>query len=375
MSSLQPSLNLAKFYHSEHLKQKGLRFSGSPSSLVSDITHGQIAEKTRKIFGHISLEERPFGLSRQDVTSRVNVGTAVYLPAFFFSFIPHKKHFYETNGRNLLLWWTTLGLTLLTKSPKYGLNPPLTYLFMNSKKQRPLSPKGGFASVVHDYFKKPLERLSRPLRPNYNYFELLEYLVPEKKYSLKERQDAKWSGLSDNYKAALERRFALLKNNPEELQKLARHLEIPSVEAATALGDFTSRATRLKLFSAATSAFLAVTVLGVALMQIVLKYIAPLDPDFQENTQGVTNNNTASSKSFSKPSQQKLDGFFTAPGNQFPGFSMRSKQAFVPSSLKKPSLYLNSGSAYYPAPMTYPQQARPESSLIQQKRDEQYVVY
>jgi hypothetical protein len=303
-----------------------IRFAGSSSSLlsqgVSQITHGKVASKIQNWFGHISLEEKPFGLSRQDVTSRVNTGVAVYLPALYFSLVPEKKHFLETNGRNLLIWGVTLGLTLLTKSPKYGINPPLTYLFMNPKNYRPKPGKNSISQLFTQGVKQPLERLSRPFRPDYNYFDLLEHLHPEKKYPPDKRHDAVWSSVNrnSNLKAALQSRFKnivkvvdknVIVKNPDQLRTLANHLKVSPERATRVLNDFTSRMTNLTLFGSIINTILTCTVLGIWVMKIVFKYIAPLDPDFTPKDKPTAKSTPASFSSSNKPSPDR-DGLLVS---------------------------------------------------------------
>lgn len=87
-----------------------------------DIKHMASAEKLYRVFGKLSsIELRKFNLSLEDWAGRFLTIFGVYLPQAYFS-VKEKKHVWETNGRNALVWAMTLGVYILSKSEKFGIN-------------------------------------------------------------------------------------------------------------------------------------------------------------------------------------------------------------------------------------------------------------
>ncbi|MEM0952223.1 MAG: hypothetical protein AAGI66_08805 [Cyanobacteria bacterium P01_H01_bin.74] len=274
--------NLTQNSRNQHAKKFGLSASGQLKHLRVPITNEATGKRLSDYFGNFSVQDRPFGLSRQDVTSRVNVGTSIYMPAFFFSLFPHPKHFFETNGRNFIIWWLTLGFTLLTKNDQYGINPLMNFMLMNPKNHQPKAPGNNvFAKAFHHGIQRPLNLMTKPLRPSYNYFDLLEGLL-NKTFSDSDRQKATWASLQSHENGKLQNEFDKLQDGSNKLTQLTQKLKIQNSKAALGkvFSNFKTRVLALKIAAGLVNMALAVYILGIAAMQFVLHYIAPLDYDF-----------------------------------------------------------------------------------------------
>ncbi len=90
-----------------------------------DVANLGTAKFFEKFFGGMSnVELRKFNLSLEDWAGRFMTVFGVYIPQAWFS-LKEKRRVWENNTRNVLVWFTTLGVYILNKSEKFGLNPVL----------------------------------------------------------------------------------------------------------------------------------------------------------------------------------------------------------------------------------------------------------
>jgi|GEM_PF-6843444 len=244
--------------------------NSTANALISDVKHINFAKRLFNFFGSLVKNPNVFGLSINDIASRINVFVAVYLPALFFSLHPHKKHFWETNGRNVLIWLTTIAVTLLGKHPKYGVNALLNKLMVHQQKDFPQTDtwKQKASNAWHHTL--------NTLKPDYDYYELLKIAGIDISDEASKKRENKWSGLDNNqieqlkiFKAKLEKGQIPKHLTPEEVKLFT--------ENATKLMN---RLSTMKLVSFGLITAATVYVVGILAMEIVFRYIAPLDPDF-----------------------------------------------------------------------------------------------
>jgi hypothetical protein len=276
----------------------------SNPALVSDIKHIGIAERLYKKSGRIQINTNIWGFSFQDFASRCNLLIAVYLPALFFSLYPHKKHFWETNGRNALMWITNIGIIFLTKHPKYGVNA-IFNRFMQPKGTKLIHPDGAkliqaknkvghfFANFInpvadqvakysakllnHKFFIKTADLF----RPNYSFYELLKTSGLKVTTEDIAKKEPLWGKLDHNQVEQLKMMREKAKTALETGGKLPGKITRQEAEALVKnVRNFTTRLGGMNLATTAVNILATVYVIGILAMDIVFRFIAPWDKDF-----------------------------------------------------------------------------------------------
>ncbi len=200
-----------------------------------------------------SLNTKLWNLSLQDWSARVAILFAFYTPQTVLAFTDN-KHKWETLSRNILNWTVTIGILILNKHHKYGLNSLFNpYL----KPQQETLPKdaGKYKQWINKWSYKP---------------ELFDYASKKLGIDL-----TKWTGLDDNHfdelKAAWQKLDKL--NQAKKLSKSEQyvHKNIPSL---------VNRISAYKFLSVGISVALLAFFVGKVVMDVVYKHIAPLDHDF-----------------------------------------------------------------------------------------------
>lgn len=308
-----PLTTLANPYN----KDMGL-YPGAPTSrlpqfgLTSTVSHEAaaqiknlrtaefLAEKMK--FQKLHTDPRFWNLSMQDLLSRLNVALAVYLPATYLS-LSQKKHAWETNGRNAMLWFATLGVAIATKHPKYGLNPLLNPLMrqkvtadtipaelsrlkneLELLKQDPtrhsdkINKLGKIYSKLETQLTKPSigTKLLNKLRPNYDYYKLLEEAKIGKFSKYTDRQGAWWASPDRNQLKTLEVKLQGLKESTQKGLKLTETDQAFLKNAP----KFLNRISSMRVLATLLNMALTVYVIGILVMEVVFRWIAPRDHDF-----------------------------------------------------------------------------------------------
>lgn len=261
------------------------RFQGGAGTagkeLVSEIKNIGTADSLYKKFGRMQVDLKIGGLSINDWASRVNTALAVYLPALYFSLVPEKKHFWETNGRNVLIWFATLGVALGTKHPKIGANGLFNHL-MPQKKNLKLADATGFGDKLGRLWQKGLDKL----RPSYDYYDLLYkagVLTEKEMKTARNKLDNQWASLDNNQ---IERLKMKVDQISKELEKPLENRQLEGMtrkDAEKFLKDapnLMNRLSSMKIASLLANTGATVYLVGILAMDIVFKYIAPKDPDF-----------------------------------------------------------------------------------------------
>ncbi len=252
------------------------RFGSALQTQAADALIGPIrsikpAEYLRSVFGKLHGDVRIRNTPLEAWASRINTLVAVYTPAFAFSIYPDKKHFWETNGRNALIWLLTIAIALWVNDDKWGLNPQLNK-FMQPKVKDP----------------KTLEALPwlerqiiNRLRPDYSCFEIMK--AAGLKVAEKDKAKAFWASLDKNYVDTMTTEFA--KNQDE----IARLIKLPLTELTASqksllnlrwVPSMLNRISGFKALATALQAALTVYLVGVLAMEVVFRFIAPHDKDF-----------------------------------------------------------------------------------------------
>lgn len=312
---------------------------------TAEIKNLASAEKLKKFFGRFYGEVRKWNMSLEDWASRICVAVAVYFPQFLFSLglfssLKHDKaskdagknpsdkqgnrtiHFFETNGRNIVLWVLNLVIARMVKDDKIGVNTLLNQFMQpritsesisknlevlvqqrksledklkdmekhappgtgKTKARRSLernldklnnriTKQMNLQKILASGGKLPLlQRLFNPLRLGDDYFEILKACGIQ--FQATDRFKAFWSSLDKNQLDLILKKLAELKaKDPAALNEVEQGLikRIPG---------FMNRMNAFRLLSTAIIAGMTIYIIGVMAIDIVMKYIAPLDHDF-----------------------------------------------------------------------------------------------
>lgn len=274
-------------------RRNNLRFQGAPQQLakelgetavreagdqVAKIANIGFAEKIFKIFGRLNADVRQGGLSLEDMAARLLTVIGIYIPQGYLS-IKENKHKWETNGRNVVVWTMTLGLTWLLKNDKWGTNTLLDK-FMHPK-------------VAEDQTRGLIDRLINKVRLPVDYVDILKAAdLVEKDFAPK---GAYWSKLDANKLSKINNFFDDLKARAQkgalgEIEVIDKKLvngemknvtrKIAEKEILEALPGFIKRMNIFPLVSTTLITAATVYIIGDIAMRIVYKFIAPFDHDF-----------------------------------------------------------------------------------------------
>jgi hypothetical protein len=241
------------------------------------------------------------------MSSRFLTLFGLYIPQGILA-IKAKKHPYETNGRNVVVWVMTFYLMQFLKNDNFGINSLLLNPLMLQKgklqafnKKTDIPANAGFIKkMLHSTFKPPLNYMQRVANKTFgmngNYLDVLKdsgINVSQgdiKKALLSTKSP--WASLDNN-------QLDLINNRYEELRKIVSK---DGIEALGKLKEPVSEALyktypkvirRLNIFPMISASLLTaatVYVIGGVAMQIVYRFIAPLDKDFNPEAFKARNN-------------------------------------------------------------------------------------
>ena len=240
--------------------------AATTETAVKEVAHLGVAKKIMGIVDQFGLTKdiRVGGMSMEDISGRLQTLIGVYMLQGYFAY-KDKKHPWETNGRNAVVWLMTVALTAWSKSDSYGINTMFFNHFMKAK---------GTPNKV------PLmQSLLDLTRMDKDYLDILKAAnidVPEKDaMAARNGKKALWaaSWLDSNkvktiqdYLKSIEQKSPASLNETEKAMKKA----IPSFFKRMNIANMASTG----VITAAT-----VYLIGNVAMQIVNKLFTPLDKD------------------------------------------------------------------------------------------------
>ncbi len=201
--------------------------------------------------GKINL--KVWNLSLQDWSARIATASAFYVPQTVLAFM-EEKHKWETLGRNVLNWTVTIGILILSKHEKYGLNA----LFNPYLKPQEELPKT--ASRLKEWVNQ------RRFKP-----EFFEFISDELKINLQ-----KWTTLDENHFDDLKVVWKKL----DARQKAQEGLTQAEKYIYKAIPEVTNRISAYKFISVGISVTALAFFVGKGVMDFVYRFIAPFDDDF-----------------------------------------------------------------------------------------------
>lgn len=230
----------------------------------------------KKGFSWLFQDVRKLNMSIEDWASRFNLLLAVYLPQMYFS-LKNNRHKWETNARNFIIWTTTILLTFGVKHPKYGINSLLDTF---------MKPKMTHAPAEGHFFSRQWDALTNRFRLHNNY--LTDVLTPA---GIKVPTDPKkikgfWASMDNNL---IDSVWAYIPKAQKELAGLQTKLALSEKELARkatlekflhTAPQFLKRLGGFQLLSTGVFMALMTYIVGGLMMELVIKYIAPFDHDF-----------------------------------------------------------------------------------------------
>jgi hypothetical protein len=315
----KPELPLFSGAQQSALASAARHSAEAADDLVTKVKWAGFSKKLANIFNRTFKNPEIWGFSLEDWASRLNVAVAVYFPALLFSCFPDLKHFWETNGRNVLLWFATLGITRVTKDPKIGLNPLVLDKLMQEKARG--------SSLT------PMTRVLNKLRPDFDFHDVF------KAAELKDAEKLYWGGLDKNQKDKIQKALAesadkikVLQAKPiAELSQADRLL----LKLAHAPSLF-NRISAMKTISTLVQMGLTVYLIGVVAMEIVFRYIAPRDKDFDASKYEKMKAMKRARKMQKKLQKQSLPPHAPASFNQPRTFESLFRNTVPPNGLAAP---------------------------------------
>lgn len=279
-----------------------LRFGANPATAVAqkalgasiqDIAHVSTAERLFKIFGTWNKDARRGGMSMEDVAGRALNLFAISIPQGIWA-IWADRHKWERNGQNILSFLLSIVMTVVFKNDKYGFNNVLD-LVMKPKEK--LGEKTGL-----------FKRLVNKARLSVDYFDILKAAGVE--FEEEDRKKAFWSKIEGNQRALIDglhrdlrgksANGVLTEVEEKTLAGLEKELRAGGLDAAKqalrkemlgkltraeqklleALPAFRRRISFFPILSTGLIILATIYIMGVWSTQMIFKYIAPLDHDF-----------------------------------------------------------------------------------------------
>jgi hypothetical protein len=199
-----------------------------------------------------------FNLSMEDWAARYLTIFGIYLPQGLFA-LWEDKHKWETNGRNALIWTMTLLLTIAVKSDRLSTNTLLN-VFMKDKNTTDPGKLGFFSKWVQN------------MKLDGNYFDVLKKANVDF-CPIKDVKRAHWANLDDNQLRKVIKLYDDLaaKVNLEPAEQKIKEL-IPK---------FLQRRNAFNLVSTGIITLLTMYLIGSLSMELVFRFIAPFDHDFE----------------------------------------------------------------------------------------------
>ncbi len=279
---------------------------------VAKIANEGIADGLLKFFskGLFQRDVRVGGMSLEDMAARLQTLIGVYILQGYLS-IKEKKHPWETNGRNVVVWLLTTYVVQFLKNDSFGINTLLLNPFMKPKVDysKPVEKvaepvkqaveRKGFGKLVHAVLEplgkllaplKPvveqigrmLDRLINPLRMDINYVDILERagvkVSESEKKAVAAGKKSLWASQDVNLLSRVNNLYDSLqaKVKAEGLESLSAQDQKIFKE----LPSFLKRVNFFPIISTALITAATVYIIGSLAMKIVYKFIAPLDKDF-----------------------------------------------------------------------------------------------
>lgn len=199
-----------------------------------------------------------FNLSMEDWAARYLTIFGIYMPQGLFALL-EDKHKWETNGRNALIWTMTLLLTIAVKSDRLSTNTLLN-VFMKDKNTTDPGKLGFFSKWIQN------------MKLDGNYFDVLKKAKVDF-CPIKDVKRAHWANLDDNQLRKVIKLYDDLaaKVNLEPAEQKIKEL-IPK---------FLQRRNAFNLVSTGIITLLTMYLIGSLSMELVFRFIAPLDHDFE----------------------------------------------------------------------------------------------
>lgn len=216
------------------------------------------------------MDTREMGLSIADLSSRTFVWF-LYVPQSIAAFL-YKEHPIETTSRNLLSWAASLLIAVGLKHPSWGINS----LFAQWMLPKNLKPH------VPSFFNKLLYTLSNPLRPKYNYLQLIQKVDPSLTKTIGYSGSKK---LADLNKAIIKKAFWSQPDFDFNISsKLALYQKqyqlMGQTQEAKQIKNFLFRKNLCRLFSVGTGGIITGLLIGVLLQKVIFRFFEPLDKKF-----------------------------------------------------------------------------------------------
>ena len=296
----------------------------------------------------LQVETKALNLSLEDWAGRFISVASVYIPQTMIALV-NRAHIFETIGRNILAWSFKFGVLVGNKHPRFSLAKGVLDPLMQPKR----------ATVRGPAWQKPIRSLVNRLRPEGDYFDILQAAnIP---FSSKDRHSAFWTKLDEtNHWQAVTRLYQDLKQKPAaQLSKQEEHL-------LKLIPQFAARRSLFNFALAATIVSLATILVGRVSMDIVFKWIAPLDKDF--NPAGWTNRQQLNQAKAPSPLPAPSSAL-TQPGQASTDANTPSSKLLIEPLPKPPVLTVTpTPSAPTPAPLlvrpTLPLDSKPSALLM-----------
>lgn len=270
---------------------------------IAQISSKNVADRVALLFDSgkvgrfFSNDVRVGGLSLEDMSSRFLTLFGLYIPQGVLA-IAANKHKAETNGRNILVWVMTFYLMQFLKNDNFGINSLLLNPFMIERgKLKVFDPKtdipsdfGPVKRFLHRTLKPPTNFLQRQINRHFgmkgDYLAVLKDAGIELSNSdlQKALQSTKapWASLDNNLLDLINNRYTELRNlvKKEGIEVLSK---IDNPVSETVYHTYPKVLRRLNFFPMVSAALLTaatVYVIGGLAMELVYRFIAPLDKDF-----------------------------------------------------------------------------------------------
>ncbi len=240
--------------------------STAAETAVKEVAHLNIAKNVMKGIERLGITKdiRVGGMSMEDISGRLQTLIGVYMLQGYFAY-KDKKHPWETNGRNAVVWLMTVALSVWSKSDSYGINTMVFNHFMKAK---------GTPNKI-----PMMQSLLDWARMDTDYLKILEAAnidVPKKDaIAARSGKKALWaaSWLDSNKVKRIQRYLQEIE------QKAPGTLDETELAMKKAIPQFFKRMNVANMASTAVITAATVYLIGNVAMQIVNKLFTPLDKD------------------------------------------------------------------------------------------------
>lgn len=226
---------------------------GISTSIYKLLSHPSIAKYINRGVGR-------FNLSMEDWAARYLTMFGLYIPQGLFA-LWENKHKWETNGRNIVIWTLTMLLTIMVKNDRLSVNSLLD-VFMRDKNAASGKAKGMFDS------------LKDKLKLDGNYFDVLEKVGIDF-CKIEDVKKAYWANLDSNQVEKIVKFYDGLLEKAK-----GGALEAGESKMMTLIPKFLMRRNFFNLAQTGIITLLTMYVIGSFAMELVFRFIAPFDHDF-----------------------------------------------------------------------------------------------